>query len=65
MEQITQENDIVYQRIRLIAQFLLSAIVFVGVGIVILTPGTSSEADSGAAAVVTLVVTYWFSARMR
>lgn len=37
--------------------------VLAGVGIVILTPGTSTEADSGATAVATLVVTYWFGSR--
>jgi len=60
---LENQSDPLYERIRLVAQLILSLFVLTGVGIIILTPGTSVEADSGAAAVSTLVVTYWFGSR--
>jgi hypothetical protein len=47
-------------RLRLIFEFLITLTVLTGAGTIALTPGTTHEADSGAAAVATLVVGYWF-----
>ena len=47
-------------RMRLAFEFVITVMVLFGAFAVALTPGTATEADSGAAAVATLVVGYWF-----
>lgn len=45
---------------RLVCEFVITVIVLVGGFAVAVSEGTSTQADSGAAAVVSLVVGYWF-----
>jgi hypothetical protein len=54
------EADVWLARLRLTFEFTITIVVLVGAFLIALTPGTATQADSGAAAVATLVVGYWF-----
>ena len=58
-------EDFWYARLRLAFEFLITIVVLGGAGLIALTPNTTHEADSGAAAVATLVVGYWFGRGIR
>lgn len=55
-----QFRDVMYIRLRLVFEFFITIAVLSGSFAVFIVPGTSTQADSGAAAVATLVVGYWF-----
>lgn len=56
-------NDVWYQRLHLTFEFVITAMILGGSYLIVINAQASPAADSGAAAVVTLVVGYWFGRR--
>jgi hypothetical protein len=54
------EGDIWIPRLRLGFEFVITILVLIGAGVIALHQDTSAMADSGASAVASLVIGYWF-----
>jgi hypothetical protein len=52
-------------RLRLCFEFILTLAVLIGAAAIALTPDASSPADSGLAALATIVIGYWFGRAAR
>lgn len=60
MAQDPQKEDVWLPRLRLAFEFSITVMALFGAYLIAISQATSNEADSGAAAVATLVIGYWF-----